>query len=152
MLSLIPDAVLNWLYWAIIAAGLTGLVASWIGRLIPFYGKYAKILKPLGIVLLVLGVWLRGGYDTEMVWRARVAEMEQKVQVAEAKSQKTNVIIKKKIVERQKIVKQYVDVVKTEIQVQKEFIDKDCKVSDEAINLYKKSVAGPDEGSKKWDH
>lgn len=149
MLSLIPSAILNWLYWAIIAAGLTGLVASWIGRYIPFYGRYATILKPIGIVLLVVGVWLRGSYDTEMIWRERVAEIEKKVEVAEAKSQETNVVIQEKIVEKEKIVTQYIDLVKTEIQVQKEYIDKDCKVSDEAINVYNKSVAGPKEGDNK---
>ena len=149
MLNLIPSAVLNWIYWAIIAAGLTGLVASWIGKWIPFYGRYATILKPVGIALLVLGVWLRGSYDTEMIWRERVAEMEQKVQVAEAKSQETNVVIQEKIVEKEKIVTQYVDLVKTEIQVQKEYIDKDCKISDEAINVYNKSLVGPNEADKK---
>ena len=56
MISLIPDAVLNWIYILIIAAGVSGVLASWLARWIPFYGNYAKILKPLGIVLIVLGV------------------------------------------------------------------------------------------------
>jgi uncharacterized membrane protein len=72
--SLIPDAILNWIYWAIIAVGITGLFAGWLGKFIPFYGKYVQFIKPIGIVLLLLGVWLRGGYDTEMAWRAKVAE------------------------------------------------------------------------------
>ena len=68
MFSLIPDSALSLIYWAIIALGITGIIAGWLGRWIPFYGQYAKILKPLGILLLVLGVWLRGGYDVEMAW------------------------------------------------------------------------------------
>ena len=79
MIGLIPDAVLSGLYWAIIAAGVTGVLAGWLGKWIPFYGNYVKILQPVGIVLLVLGVWLRGGYDTEMAWRAKVAEAEARV-------------------------------------------------------------------------
>ena len=39
-ISLIPDAVLNWVYWAIIAIGLTGVLAGWVGKFIPFYGNY----------------------------------------------------------------------------------------------------------------
>jgi carbamoyltransferase len=49
-------------------------------------------------VLLVLGVWLRGGYDVEMSWRAKVAEAEARVAAAEQKSQETNTVIEQKIV------------------------------------------------------
>ena len=96
MINLIPDAMLNWIYWLIIAAGVTGVLAGWIGKWIPFYGNYVKILQPVGIVLLVLGVWLRGGYDVEMSWRAKVAEAEARVAAAEQKSQETNTVIEKK--------------------------------------------------------
>ena len=105
MLNLIPDAMLNWVYWAIIAAGITGVLAGWLGKWIPFYGNYVKILQPVGIVLLVLGVWLRGGYDVEMSWRAKVAEAEARVAAAEQKSQETNTVIEQKIVEKTKIIK-----------------------------------------------
>ena len=98
MLSLIPDAILNWLYWAIIAIGLTGLFAGWLGKFIPLYGKYVGILKPIGIALLVLGVWLRGGYDTEMAWRDKVANLESKVKISEEKSKEANTKIVTKVV------------------------------------------------------
>ena len=105
MIGLIPDAVLNWAYWAIIIAGVTGVLAGWLGKWIPFYGNYVKILQPVGIVLLVLGVWLRGGYDTEMAWRTKVAEAEARVAVAEQKSQETNTVIQEKVVEKTKVIK-----------------------------------------------
>ena len=91
--------------WLIIAAGVTGVLAGWLGKWIPFYGNYVKILQPVGIVLLVLGVWLRGGYDTEMAWRAKVAEAEARVAAAEQKSQETNTVIEQKIVEKTKVIK-----------------------------------------------
>ena len=106
MLNLIPDAVLSGLYWAIIIAGITGVLAGWLGKWIPFYGNYVKILQPVGIILLVLGVWLRGGYDTEMAWRERVSKLEAAVKIAEEKSQQTNTVIQEKIVEKTKIIKE----------------------------------------------
>jgi gas vesicle protein len=106
MFSLLPDAFLNWFYWAIIVAGITGVLAGWLGKWIPFYGNYVKILQPVGIILLVLGVWLRGGYDTEMAWRAKVAEAEARVAAAEQKSQETNTIIEEKVVEKTKVIKE----------------------------------------------
>ena len=105
MISLLPDAFLNWFYWAIIIAGITGVLAGWLGKWIPFYGNYVKILQPVGIVLLVLGVWLRGGYDTEMAWRAKVAEAEARVAAAEQKSQAANTVVEEKVVEKTKVIK-----------------------------------------------
>jgi flagellar biosynthesis component FlhA len=64
------------------------------------------MLQPVGIILLVLGVWLRGGYDTEMAWRDKVAKLEEQVKVAEQKSQETNTVVQEKIVEKTKIVRE----------------------------------------------
>ena len=144
--SLIPDAILNWVYWAIIAVGITGVLAGWIGRFIPFYGNYVKILQPIGIVLLVLGVWLRGGYDTEMAWRAKVAEAEARVAVAEQQSKETNTVIEQKIVEKTKVIKgkteyitQYLDreVVKKEEIIK--YIEQ-CPVPKEIIDLHNQAT------------
>ena len=146
MIGLIPDTVLSGLYWAIIAAGVTGVLAGWLGKWIPFYGNYVKILQPVGIVLLVLGVWLRGGYDTEMAWRAKVAEAEARVAAAEQKSQETNTVIEQKIVEKTKVIKgkteyitQYLDreVVKKEEIIK--YIEQ-CPVPKEIIDIHNQAA------------
>ncbi len=111
IISLIPDAVLNWVYWLIIVVGLTGIAAGWLGNWIPFYGIYVRILKPVGVALLVLGVWLRGGYDVEMAWRDKVAKLEEKVKIAEVESQKVNTEIVTKVVNQTKVVREKGDVI-----------------------------------------
>ena len=146
MIGLVPDAVLSGLYWLIIAAGITGVLAGWLGKWIPFYGNYVKILQPVGIVLLVLGVWLRGGYDTEMAWRAKVAEAEARVAAAEQKSQETNTVIQEKVVEKTKVIKgkteyitQYLDreVVKKEEIIK--YIEQ-CPVPKEIIDIHNQAA------------
>ena len=146
MIGLIPDAMLSLIYWIIIAAGITGVLAGWLGKWIPFYGNYVKILQPIGIVLLVLGVWLRGGYDVEMAWRAKVAEAEARVAVAEQKSQETNTVIEQKIVEKTKVIKgkteyitQYLDreVVKKEEIIK--YIEQ-CPVPKEIIDIHNQAA------------
>ena len=145
-ISLIPDAILNWVYWAIIAAGLTGVLAGWIGRIIPFYGNYIKILQPIGIVLLVVGVWLRGGYDVEMSWRDKVAKLEEQVKIAEQQSQETNTVIEQKVVEKTKVIKgkteyitQYLDreVVKKEEIIK--YIEQ-CPVPKELVDVHNQAA------------
>ena len=146
MVGLVPDTVLSGLYWAIIAAGITGVLAGWLGKWIPFYGNYVKILQPVGVVLLVLGVWLRGGYDTEMAWRAKVAEAEARVAVAEQQSKETNTVIEQKIVEKTKVIKgkteyitQYLDreVVKKEEIIK--YIEQ-CPVPKEIIDIHNQAA------------
>jgi uncharacterized membrane protein len=135
MFSLIPDAVLNWVYWAIIAVGLTGMFAGWFGKFIPMYGKYIGFIKPVGIALVVLGVWLRGGYDTEMRWRSKVEEAQAKVAAAEVKSKEQNVVIQKVYVDRVKKVKEYQVIYKDRIKEVEKVIDAECKVAPEAISI-----------------
>jgi hypothetical protein len=146
MINLLPDAMLNWVYWAIIIAGVTGVLAGWLGKWIPFYGNYVKILQPIGIILLVAGVWLRGGYDTEMAWRAKVAEAEAKVVAAEAKSKETNTVIEQQVVEKTKVIKgkteyitQYLDreVVKKEEIIK--YIEQ-CPVPKEIIDIHNQAA------------
>jgi hypothetical protein len=146
MIGLVPDAVLSGLYWLIIAAGIIGVLAGWLGKWIPFYGNYVKILQPVGIVLLVAGVWLRGGYDTEMAWRAKVAEAEARVVAAEQQSKETNTVIEQKIVEKTKVIKgkteyitQYLDreVVKKEEIIK--YIEQ-CPVPKEIIDIHNQAA------------
>jgi hypothetical protein len=146
IIGLIPDAVLSGLYWVIIAAGITGVLAGWLGKWIPFYGNYVKILQPVGIVLLVVGVWLRGGYDVEMSWRAKVAEAEARVAVAEQQSKETNTVIEQKIVEKTKVIKgkteyitQYLDreVVKKEEIIK--YIEQ-CPVPKDIVDIHNQAA------------
>jgi hypothetical protein len=135
MFSLIPDAILNWIYWLIIAVGLTGLFAGWLGKFIPFYGRYVQFLKPIGIALLVLGVWLRGGYDTEMQWRAKVAEAQAKVAKAEVESQEINTKLETERKKKAKVRTEYITTVKERIVKETQVIDAECKVAPEAIGI-----------------
>ena len=146
IIGLLPDAFLNWFYWAIIVAGITGVLAGWLGKWIPFYGNYVKILQPVGIVLLVAGVWLRGGYDTEMAWRAKVAEAEARVAVAEQQSKETNTVIEQKIVEKTKVIKgkteyitQYLD---REVVKKEEIIKyvEQCPVPKELVDIHNQAA------------
>ena len=142
MLSLIPDAVLNWIYWGIIAAGLTGVFAGWVGKFIPFYGKYVGILKPIGVALLVLGVWLRGGYDTEMEWRARVAEMEARVAKAEAESADANARLKDALKGKVKVIRETQIVVQEKIKQDSAKMDAECKLDPVVVEDLNQAAGG----------
>jgi hypothetical protein len=128
LFSFIPDALLNWIYWGIIAVGLTGIFAGWISKWIPFYGNYIRFLKPIGVVLLVLGVWLRGSYDVEMAWRAKVEEAQAKIAKAEEASKDANTKLEVERKKKAQIRTEYITTVKERVVEKQIQIDAKCEL------------------------
>jgi hypothetical protein len=144
MVSLLPDAVLNTIYWVLILTGISGVAASWLARWIPFYGNYAKILKPLGVVLIILGVYLKGGYDTEMAWRAKVDEAKAKVAQAEQESADLSAKLKEEKAKKQKVRVEYYNTVKTQIKEVEKQINADCRLDPKVNDLINKAAKNPE--------
>lgn len=144
MISFIPDAVLNLIYWVIILAGVTGVAAGWLARWIPFYGDYAKFLKPLGVVLIILGVYLKGGYDTEMAWRAKVDEAQAKVAQAEQASADLNKKLEEEKQKKQKVRVEYYNTVKVQIKEVEKQINAKCEIDPKVNELHNKAAANPE--------
>jgi hypothetical protein len=143
MFDIIPDAILNWVYWAIIAIGVSGMFAGWIGKGIPMYGRYIGFIKPIGIALVILGVWLRGGYDTEMAWRAKVEEAQAKVAKAEEASKAINTKLEAKIKEKQKVRVEYYNTVKERIVEKEKLIDAKCELDPSVTKILNDAAKNP---------
>ena len=140
ILHLIPDSFLLWVVNIVCIVGLSATVLGFFLGWVPFVNRYKTPLQILGVVLLTVGVYWKGGYSTEMEWRDRVAEVEKKVKVAEAKAKKANSHIQTKIVTKIVKIHDKAKVVKERIQQNKEVINKECKLSDEAISIYNSSI------------
>jgi hypothetical protein len=67
--------------------------------------QYRTPAQVLGIALLVMGVYWRGGYAIEQEWRERVAAVEARVAAAEAASREENTKIITKIVTKTQIIR-----------------------------------------------
>ena len=140
ILHLLPDSFLIYVINGICIAGAVATVLGFFLGWVPFVGRWKLPLQLLGIALLVAGVYFKGGYSTEMEWRARVAEVEKKVAIAEAKAKKANTQVQTKIVTKIVKIKEKQQVVKDRIQQNKEVINRECKLSDEAISIYNSSI------------
>lgn len=141
ILHLLPDSFLLFVVNLVLFAGLglTAISFTIIGW-IPGLRNYKTILQILGVVALAAGLYWKGGYSTEMEWRARVAEVEKKVAVAEAKAKQANTHVQTKVVTKIVKIKEKQQVVKERIQQNKEVINRECKLSDEAIAIYNSSI------------
>jgi hypothetical protein len=72
---------------------------------IPVINQYRIPAQVLGIALLVVGVYWRGGYAIEQEWRERVAKVEARVAAAEAQSKEANTKIVTKVVTKTQVIR-----------------------------------------------
>ena len=140
ILHLLPDSFLIWIINITCIVGLASTISGFFLGWIPFVNRYKTPLQILGVVLLTVGVYWKGGYSTEMAWRDRVSEVEKKVAVAEEKAKKANGKVQIKIVERTKIIKQKVETNTAYIRRNKTAINGECKLTDSAIGVYNQST------------
>ena len=104
ILRFLPDSFILYVVYCAMAAGAIGIVASYVIKFIPFLNIYRTPIQLLSIVLFCAGVYWYGGYDYEMTWRKRVADMEEKVRDAEEKSKQANEQLESKVVEKTKVI------------------------------------------------
>jgi len=105
ILHFLPDTLILWICNIVLLAGILLTVTAFFIRRIPIINQYRTPAQVLGIALLVLGVYWRGGYAIEQEWRERVAEVEARVAAAEAASQEENTKIVTKVVTKTQIIR-----------------------------------------------
>jgi len=132
---LFPDAMLRFLVHAAVVLGLVlSVVGAFISRL-PVIEKYGTLIKILGAVLLVGGVYFSGWWSNEASWQEKIAEAERKVRESEVVSVEATVVVQKVFVDRVKVVKEKQIVIQEKIVEVEKIINAECKVAPEAIKI-----------------
>ena len=101
ILSFLP----NWIFYAILFAGLIGLLASFLMKFIPFVYVYRTPIQLCSIIAIAVGTYMAGAISEKEAWEARVKEMEAKVAAAEVESAKENIKIVQKVVTKTQVVR-----------------------------------------------
>jgi len=142
-MHLLPDSFLILIIHALLVTGLIGMVIGFVGSKLPFVGTYATIIKIGSIVLFCVGLYWKGGYSVEEDWRQRVAEMEEKVRIAEEKSKETNVIIETKYKDRVKKITETRNVIVEKIKINEKIIDAKCELDPVVISILNEAAKKP---------
>lgn len=151
LLHLLPDSILEFIVNAVLILGLvltflSFFVLNRILRLIPGLASYHTLIQVVSVVILAAGLYFKGGYVTEMIWREEVKRVQEELDKAKNKAAEVVVQVEEKIVFRDKIIKeraetliQYVDreVVKKEEVVK--YIE-NCPVPAEIINVHNQAA------------
>ena len=116
ILHFLPDSIILAFCNILLLTGIVATAAGFVAHRIAVLWQYQLAFKLGGILLLVLGVYFRGGLAVEQDWRERVVTVEARLAQAEAASADANRTIETKtqqrvtqIRQRMTYVKQYVD-------------------------------------------
>lgn len=145
-LSFIPDWMLQWFIHGVVAVGFVMYVIGYFKSL-PFVGPYAGISRQFGTLLLLIGIFFEGGYGVEMSYRNKIAEIQEKIKVAEQQSKDANKQIEQKVNEKVKLIKDNVNANNKAIEANRINIDAGCKLSDVAWLWYNRASQNAMAGS-----
>jgi hypothetical protein len=146
MLSFVPDAFLGFIIDTILVAGIISFTVSFffgfIVRWLPAIAPYHLIIQVVSIILLVSGVYFKGGYSVEMNWRNKVAALEAQVAKAEQKSKEVNEKIVTVYKDKVKVVKETQIVVQEKIKTVEVKIDSQCKITADTVDILNQAAGG----------
>jgi hypothetical protein len=145
ILHFLPDSFLIYVVNVTLLVGLASFVVCFffINPLLRWAPQLASIhglLQLVSIVLLVAGVYFKGSYATEMEWRQRAEELQKKIDEASQLSTAANSAVQTRTVTKIKIIKEKTQANKNSIQQNAEQINKDCRLSDQAVESYNQMI------------
>lgn len=160
VLSFVPDAWLEMVVNTVLVVGavmtfLSFFVINRILRLWPGLSAYYFPVQLISAALLIAGVYFKGSYQTEAHWRAKVAEAEEKVRIAEQKAADATAQVETKVITKTKVVQGRTQTIEKEIV--KEIVKYDtrfipggeCEIPREFITLHNRSAESPFAKDKK---
>ena len=148
LLHFLPDSLLAFIVDAVLLAGvlatlITCFLLKHLIRLVPTLAPHVKIAQIASVLLLLSGVYFKGGYSSEMAWRERVREMEARVAAAEAESKQANVKLEKKSAEKVKVIQGRQVVVKQYIDREVTKYDNQCVIPEAFVKAHNQSAEAP---------
>jgi len=149
MMSFVPDSVLLYVINTVLLVGAIGSFLTFFAlnrvlRWFPAISPYYLILQIISAILLVGGIYLKGGYGVEMSWREKVKEAEAKVAAVEEQSKEINKQLEAERKKKQQVKVEYYNTVKTEIKEVEKLIDGKCELEPKVNELHNKAATNPE--------
>lgn len=141
LLSFVPDSFLLIVVNAILLVGVVSSIVAFFGlnllfRWFPQFSPYYLLIQIVSFGILLAGVYFKGSFSTELEWRNRVHEAEEKAKVAEQQANDANKKINTKVVTKIKKVVEVQEKIKEIIVEKEKIINAECKVVPDAIMIH----------------
>lgn len=140
LLHFLPDWLLSAVVNTVLVSGAVLTVLSFFTSWIPFITQYRVPVQVIGTILLTAGVYFKGGESAELQWRARVEELQQKVDLAQQKSKDATERLNDEIKRNKENTKANTQAIKGQIAQNAKQLDAECRVSDAAIDIHNEAA------------
>lgn len=148
LLHFLPDWLLSGFVNTILISGAILTVLSYFTSWIPFITQYRVPAQVLGLVLLTGGVYFKGGESAELQWRGRVAELQQKIELAEQKSRDASQRLNNEVKRSKEEAKANTAAIKKDIARNATQLDSECRVSNLAIGIHNDAASNKSKVTK----
>ena len=153
MISWLPDSFLLYAVNILLVVGAVSAFLSFfiihrVVRWFPALAPYHLIIQIVSAVLLVAGLYFKGGLGVEMAWRERVAELEAKVKESEEQAKIVNEKVVVQYRDRVKTVTETKFVIQEKIKEVEKIVDAQCKVAPEAVTVHNDAAKMPERNKK----
>jgi hypothetical protein len=140
LLHFLPDWLLSGFVNTVLISGAVLTVLSFFTSWIPFINAYRIPVQVLGTILLTCGVYFKGGESAELQWRDRVADLQQKADVATEKSKAASHRLNDEVKRNKQTAKDTTVAIKQDIARNAKQLDAECRVSDAAIEIHNEAA------------
>lgn len=143
ILHFLPDSVILGFCNILLLVGIVATVAGFFAHRIPGLWQYQLAVKIGGILLLVLGVYFRGGLAVEQQWRERVAEVEAKLALAEKASAEANARIDTRVQKQVTRIRQRMTYVRQFVDREVVRYNDQCQIPEPFIRAHNDAAEAP---------
>lgn len=119
-----------WVFHLVFAAGIAGFTASYLLKMVPFFGSNASTVRVISAAVVALMLWIEGGLTNELKWQERVKVLQDKMALIEKQSEEATKAIDERVAQKQQELK---DRQVTLVQ----FIDREVTKYDEGCKIPK---------------
>jgi len=143
ILHFLPDSIILAFCNILLFAGIVATAAGFAAHRIPVLWSYQLGFKLAGILLLVLGVYFRGGLAVEEQWRERVAAVEARLAIAEKASTEANAQIDTRVQKQVTSIRQRMTYVKQYVDREVVRYNDQCVIPEPFINAHNAAAEAP---------
>ena len=130
-----------WLIMAVVGVALF-FAAGILGRLPPFKA-YSFFIKPLSVVITVIGIYMYGGASINDHYQKLIKEYEQKIAIAEEKSEAVNTVIEERIKYQTQVIRDNQIVYQDKIIEVATEVDGQCKLDPRVAEILNGAAVYP---------
>lgn len=139
ILKILPD----WFWPLLLVAGIAGYVIGHFSYYWPLIRPHALVLKIVSGIVVAVTIFVLGMQHANQTWERAAAELQAKIDIAEAKSQVVNTVIEEKLVTKIVEVKVRGDKITEYIDREVVKYDTECKIPPPVVEALNRAAEDP---------